>query len=126
MKRGVIAVLSAGLLLGAPVFAQQDTSKPNGDEKKISTADPTGQMKTVEGTVKEFEAGKRLVLTTIDNKTMTYKLDQKGTTLNIDPSIAVGSHVKVMEQKSGDTKSLTVEPVSKPLTSGPGYSDAKK
>ena len=123
MKRGLIAVLSAGLLFGGPLLAQN--SKSYGSEKKVSAADPTGQMKTVEGTVKEYTAGKKLVLTTIDNKTMIYRLDQKGTTLNVDPSIAVGSHVKLMEQKSGDTKSLTVEPVSKPLTSGPGYSGAK-
>ena len=125
MKRRVIGVLSAALLFGAPVFAQQEPSKPYGDEKKISTADPTGQIKTVEGTVKEFEAGKKLVVTTADNRTMTFRLDQKGMALNLDPSVAVGSQVKVTEQKSGDTKSLTVEPVSKSMTSATGDS-AKK
>jgi len=124
MKRRVIGVLSAALLFGAPVFAQE-SSKPYGDEKKIATADPTGQMKTVEGTVKEFEAGKKLVVTTADNRTMTFRLDQKGMALNLDPSVAVGSQVKVTEQKSGDTKSLTVEPVSKSMTSATGDS-AKK
>ena len=74
-------------------------------------------MKTSEGTVKEFEAGKKLVLASIDSKTLTFKLDQKGLTLNVDPSVAVGSYVKVTEQKVGDVKSLTIEPVSKPLDS---------
>lgn len=118
MKRPVIAILSTALLLGASAFAQQPPSQPYGDSKKVSAADSTGQMKTAEGTVKEFEAGKRLVITTIDNKTMTFKLDQKDATLNIDPSVAVGANVKVTEQKSADgTKSLTVEPVSKSSTS---------
>lgn len=118
MKRPVIAVLATALSFGSLVFAQQQPSKSYGDPKKVTASDSTGQMKTTEGVVKEFEAGKKLVLTTIDNKTMTFKLDQKNTTANVDPAVAVGANVKVTEQKSGDgTKSLTVEPASKTSTS---------
>ncbi len=125
MNRRVIAALSTALLFGGPVLAEQKYAKPAGDEMKVSTADPTGEMKTTEGTVKEFEANKRLVLTSIDNKTLTFKLDQKGTTVNIDPSVAVGSRVKVTEQKSGSTKSLTVELISAPATSPSGNPGAR-
>jgi hypothetical protein len=113
----MIAVLSAALSFGTLAFAQQDPYKPNADEKKVSMGDAAG-LKTTEGTVKEFEVGKKLVLTTVDNKTMTFKLDQKGATLNIDPSVAVGAQVKVTEQKGSDgMKTLTVEPAAKSSTS---------
>ena len=124
MKRRVITALSVALLFGSPVIAQQ-YQKPAGDERSVSSTDPAGEMKTSEGTVKEFEAGKKLVLTSIDKKTLTFKLDQKGLTLSIDPSVTVGSHVKVTEQKVGETTSLTVEPVPGPLASSATDSGSK-
>lgn len=109
MKRPAIALLSAVLLLGFPAFAQEPT-----DTEKKSTVDPTGQLHTFHGTVKQYEAGKQLILTTSDKKTKTFKLDQEGLTVNVDPAIAVGAQVKVTVQKSGDgTKSLTVAPISR-------------
>ena len=114
MKRPAIAILSAALLLGFPVIGQQDPAAPDDNQRKASSTDATGQMETFEGTVKLYEAGKQLIVTTSDKKMKTFRLDQEGLTLNIDPAVAVGAQVKVTVQKSGDgTKSLTVAPLAK-------------
>ncbi len=114
MRCRPFVILSAAVLLSAPVLAQQDSPKPTGDEKRAVSTDSSAKMKSMEGTVKEFDPGKKLVLTTADSQTKTFKLDQKGLVLDIDPSVAVGAHVKVIVLENGDgTSKMTVEPTSK-------------
>ena len=114
MRCRPFVILSAALLLSAPLLAGQDPPKPSGDERRAASTESMGQTQSVEGTVKQFDPGKKLVLTTADSRTKTFNLDQKGLILDIDPSVAVGSQVKVTLKKGDDgTSRLTVEPTSK-------------
>ena len=62
-----------------------------------------GTVETYVGTVTIYEPGKKIEVMTGDKKTHTVALDAKDTTLAIDATVAVGSHVRLTEQ-TGDDK----------------------
>ena len=70
-------------------------------ETKVDTAfgDTTSVTNTYVGTVTVFEAGKTIQVMTGNKDTHSFPLDGKNDTLSIDPSVAVGSKVKLVEEK---------------------------
>jgi hypothetical protein len=92
----------------------QDKPMERTDEKKVTAAG--GTMKsmdhTVVGTVREFDAGKK-VKVLVGKKTRSFMLDSKSVKTTVDPSVAVGSKVKVVESKDANgIRTLTVNPES--------------
>ncbi|MCU1275174.1 MAG: hypothetical protein JWO48_2605 [Bryobacterales bacterium] len=117
-----IAVLSSALILAGAGFAQ-DTSKKKSTaaEEKMQTSEKTTDMGTTKtkshsavGTVKEYNEGKSIVVTTAKGKDRTFDLSGNNLTANVAPGIAVGSDVKVMEKTDNSGhKTVTVEPYAK-------------
>ncbi len=69
--------------------------------------------KKVTGTVKTLDAGKKIVVVGPKNKDYSFDLDDKDMTSNVDPAIAVGSKVTVIESTDNEgRKTLSVEPYS--------------
>ena len=111
MSRNLFASALSVLLLGGSVAVAQ-TSMEKKDEKKTTTADGTKKSTehTVVGTVKSYDAGKTLKVK-VGKKTRSFDLDAHDVTTTVDPAVAVGSKVRVVEAKSPDgTKTLTVSP----------------
>ena len=62
--------------------------------------------------MKEYEAGEKLKVL-VGKKTHSFELDAKNVNTTVDPSVAVGSKVKVIESKDANgNKTLTVNPTS--------------
>lgn len=104
------SALSVLLLGGTAAFGQTEKTT----EKKVKTTEGTMKSKDhiVVGTVKEFEAGKKLKVL-VGKKTHSFDLDEKKVNTTVDPAVAVGSKVKVIESKDASGKmTLTVNPTS--------------
>lgn len=72
--------------------------------------------KKVIGTVKSLEAGKKIVVTGPKNKDYSFDLDDKDMTANVDPAIAVGNKVEVIESTDdAGKKMLKVSPYTAPM-----------
>lgn len=108
--KAVTTLLSAALLVSAPAFTQKLDPGP---AKSTATMDAPAQNRTILGTVKEFEAGKKLAVLTSDQIMEIFRLDDGKTTAKINPSVTVGVEVKVLETMKDGKRSLTVEPVGK-------------
>jgi ABC-type glycerol-3-phosphate transport system substrate-binding protein len=112
-----IAVISLGLLVatGATVSAQQ----PAHTETTIKTtgAGPNTKSKTesVTGTVKDYEAGKKIKIEGPGGKDYSFDLDENA---HVKGSIVVGQKAKVSYSKSADG----VEKVTVLSEAGPGAS----
>jgi hypothetical protein len=109
-------LVSASLLAGSVAFAQQQTTeKTMAQEKATSTTQNhktwKSKSKTVIGTVKEYQAGEKLEVTGPKSKEYTFDLDQSHTTATVDPSVAVGTRVKVVSKTDTAGKTtITVKP----------------
>jgi hypothetical protein len=82
-------------------------------ETKTDTADGTVKAKTETyvGTVSKYEPGKKIEVTTLDNKTHSFDLNDKDVTTNIDPSVKVGQKVQLTEAKGDNRqKTITIRP----------------
>lgn len=114
MNRNVFAgVLSAVLLGGAAAVAQAPPMEKK-DEKKVTTTEGTMKSNehTVVGTVKSYEAGKKIKVL-VGKKTHSFDLASKKVSTTVDPSVAVGTKVRVVESKNADgMKTITVNPAS--------------
>jgi len=92
-------------------MAQTTETKHAGPGKNTKT-----KGKTVIGTVKTLEAGKTIVVTGPKNKDYSFALDDKDMTANVDPAIAVGNKVKVVEKTDeAGKKTLAVSPYTAPM-----------
>jgi hypothetical protein len=112
-RKFFVPVLSV-LLLGGSAALAQDKPMEKTDEKKVTTTDGTMKYKghTVVGTVKEYEAGKKIEVL-VGKKTRSFTLDSKSVNTTVDPSVAVGTKVKIVESKDANgIKTLTVNPAS--------------
>lgn len=121
MKRLQIGTLISVVSLVAGIaLARQSDSTASGStatesKSTTKTKSPSGTTKTkshsATGTVKEFESGKKLVVTTANKKNRSWDLDDKDTTYDVDSTIAVGSKVSVLEKTDADgKKSVSVSP----------------
>ena len=114
MNRNIFASALSVLLLGGSAAVAQTNPTEKTNETKITTSDGTMKYKdhTVVGTVKEYEAGKKIKVL-VGKKTKSFSLDSKSVATTVDPSVAVGSKVKVIESKTADgMKTLSVNPAS--------------
>jgi len=108
-----VVSLVGGIALARPSDPAATTSTEASSTTK--TKSPSGTMKTkshsATGTVKEFESGKKIVVTTANKKNRSWDLDDKDTTYDVDSTIAVGSRVKVVEKTDADgKKTVSVSP----------------
>jgi hypothetical protein len=114
MNRNVFASAALScLLVGGAAALAQDKPMEKTDEKKVTTTQ--GTVKTTDhtfvGTVKTYTAGKKIKVL-VGKKTHSFVLDSKTVKTTVDPSVAVGSKVKVVESKNAEgakTLSITLE-----------------
>lgn len=91
---------------GDKTMAQKTETKHTGPGKNTKTKG----MKVV-GTVKTYDAGKKIVVTGPKNKDYSYDLDDKDMTASVDPAVAVGNKVTVKESTDdAGKKTLSVSP----------------
>jgi len=112
MNRNIFAAAVSVLMLGGLAAVAQEKPMDKTDEKTVTTTAGTAKSKThtIVGTVKEYQAGKELKVL-VGKKTHSFKLDSKTMSATVDPSVAVGSKVKVVETKNAEgIKTLTVNP----------------
>jgi RNA recognition motif-containing protein len=94
-----LAFLAAGAALGQS--ASESTTKEKGSQGSSTT-----HTKMVSGTVKEYEAGKRIKLTGPDNKTYSFTLDENA---QVEGNIVAGQTATVKyTKKSGGKAHVTV------------------
>src|SRR5674476_189094 len=91
------------------------TSRPNAYRKnpnhKENHQHPTTKTTThsVTGTVKEYNQGKSIVVTTAQKKDVTFDLGGDNLTATVAPEVAVGNNVKVVEKTNNSGhKTVTV------------------
>jgi biotin carboxyl carrier protein len=116
-----LSLFSAALLLVAVGASAQDRgsaaqsappSEPSSSAYQAQPAQPApapeaSSSKTVSGTVESLTEGKTMKIKTADGKTKTFNLKDAA----IDPSVKVGSAVKVTQSRDVSGKSsLTVAP----------------
>lgn len=114
MSRKFFAATLSVLLLGGGAAFAQDKPMEKTDEKKVTTESGTMKSKThtVVGTVKEYEAGKEIKVL-VGKKTHSWALDKSSEAVTVDPSVAVGSKVRVTETKNAEgIKTLKINPAS--------------
>jgi len=91
---------------GDKTMAQKTVTKHTGPGKNTKSKG----MKVV-GTVKTYEAGKKIVVTGPKDKDYSYDLDDKDMTATVDPAVAVGNKVTVKESTDdAGKKTLSVSP----------------
>lgn len=110
-----VVSLVAGIALARPSDSTTSGSTATESKSTTKTKSPSGTTKTkthsATGTVKEFESGKKLVVTTANKKDRSWDLDDKNTAYDVDSTIAVGSKVSVLEKTDADgKKSVAVSP----------------
>ena len=95
---------------GDKTMAQKTETKHTGPGKNTKSKG----MK-VTGTVKTYDAGKKIVVTGPKDKDYSFDLDDKDMAATVDPAVAVGNKVTV-KQSTDDAgkKTLTVSPYTAP------------
>jgi opacity protein-like surface antigen len=124
MKKLLGIAASAAFLIGSAAFAQQtskpaDQTNPPAQQSAMPAPQPTSQYQAnpssagegVVGTVTAYQPNQKIEVRTADNQIKTFDLNQTGTKAEVDPSIAVGKKVQVIEvtDKSGK-KTIQVIP----------------
>ncbi len=75
--------------------------------KKLPRLGPRRQTHSVIGTVKEYNQGKSIVVTTAKNKDVSFDLSGKNLAANVAPEVAIGNKVRVV-QKTDNKGNKTV------------------
>lgn len=112
-RKFFVSALSV-LVLGGGAAIADDKPMEKTQVQKVTTTGGTMKYKdhTVVGTVKEFEAGKKIKVL-VGKKTRSFSLSSKSVNTTVDPSVAVGTKVKIVESKDANgMKTLTVDPAS--------------
>jgi len=81
-------------------------------ETKADTASGTVKAKTetIVGTVTVYAAGKKIEVMTGEKKMHTFSLDEKDVAYSVDPTVAVGSRVTVIDETGTDkVRRITVK-----------------
>lgn len=69
------------------------------------------KVTAVVGTVTTFTAGKKVEVTTAEKKTLSFDLDDKGVVHSVDPAVAVGRKVTVVDETGRDNvRHVSVKP----------------
>ena len=111
-----VVSLVAGLGFARPADTASGNTTATESKSTTKTKSPSGTMKTkthtASGTVKEFESGKKIVVTTANKKDRSWDLDDKDVSYDVDAAVAVGQRVKVTEKTDAEGhKSVMVAPV---------------
>jgi hypothetical protein len=104
----VVASLSGPAVLSATAMAQGDTSS---SESQTGHSPRSGKMVTKEyiGTVKEYQAGDKLKITT-DKGDESFDLNKTDMRTMVDPGLAVGNRVRVtVKTDEQGVKTMSVE-----------------
>jgi len=123
-----MALSAAAVFVLAYTARAQNTSDTSatGDKSMAQTTETKSKMpgmksstskgKTVIGTVKSYDSGKKIVVTGPKNKDYSFDLDDKNMPATVDPAVAVGNKVKAVQKtdESGN-KTLTVSPYTAPM-----------
>jgi hypothetical protein len=110
MKRIAGAAIAVCFVVGANAGAQTNTAAQTQEKSHSeSTTKQTGpgpnvktKMETVTGTVKEYEAGKKIKISGPGDKTYSFDLDDKKETTRVEGTIVVGQMAKVTYHKADD------------------------
>ncbi|HTO77464.1 MAG TPA: hypothetical protein VMQ61_15430 [Thermoanaerobaculia bacterium] len=101
MKRTFL--LAAGLLAAASFVAAQETQTTTSTETTVKHSGPgpdtKAKMETVVGTVKEYEAGKKIKIAGPKDKTYSFDLDENA---RVEGAVVVGQQAKVEYWKGTD------------------------
>ncbi len=108
-----VSALSVLLLSGAAVVAQDKPMEKTVEKKTTTTSGTTKSTDhTLVGTVKAFEVGKKIKVR-VGKKLHSFTLDTKSVDTKVDPSVTVGTKVRIVESKDANgIKTLTIEPAS--------------
>lgn len=101
MKRIVTMAIALAFLVGAQAFAQSKTHTESTTKQSAPGPDLKSKTETVTGTVKEYEAGKKIKISGPNDKTYTFDLDENA---QVQGTIAVGQMAKVTYQKDTNGK----------------------
>ena len=111
MKRIAGAAIAVCFMVGANAGAQ--STQPQEKSHTESTTKHTGpgpdakaKMETVVGTVKEYEAGKRIKISGPGDKTYSFDLNEKDTAAKVEGTIVVGQMAKVVYHKADDGREI--------------------
>ncbi|MEP6994453.1 MAG: hypothetical protein ABI968_08035 [Acidobacteriota bacterium] len=110
MKRIAGAAIAVCFLVGANAGAQNNAAAQSPEKSHTETTikhtgpGPNSKMKmeTVVGTVKEYEAGKKITISGPGDKTYSFDLDDKNEVAKVEGSIVVGQMAKVSYHKADD------------------------
>jgi hypothetical protein len=109
MKRITGAAIAVCFLAGAGAGAQTNTTQSQERAHTETTIKQKGpgpntkvKLETVVGTVKEYEAGKKIKITGPGDKTYSFDLDDKKEMARVEGSIVVGQMAKVSYHKADD------------------------
>jgi hypothetical protein len=107
MRRIAGAAIAIGFLIGGTAGAQSTQPQEKSHTESVTKhtgPGPDTKMKTetVVGTVKEYEAGKKIKISGPGDKTYSFDLDNKNEAARVDGSIAVGQMAKVQYHKADD------------------------
>ena len=117
MKRIAGAAIAVCFLYGANASAQNNTAaQPQEKVHSETTTKQTGpgpnvktKDETVIGTVKEYDAGKKIKISGPGDKSYSFDLDNKGEAARVDGAIVVGQMAKIVYHKADDgTEVVTV------------------
>ena len=87
MKRIVTMAVALGFLIGAQALAQSKTHTESTTKQSAPGPDLKSKTETVTGTVKEYDAGKKIKISGPNDKTYTFDLDENA---QVQGTIAVG------------------------------------
>ncbi len=103
MKRILCAAVAVALAWAAPTLLAQETKTHS--ESVSKSGDTKVKTETVTGTVKEYDAGKKIKISGPGDKTYSFDLD---TNAHVEGTIAVGQRAKVVYTKTDGVERVTV------------------
>jgi hypothetical protein len=106
MKKRLIGVVAACVIAASPAMLAQTTVHTESKTKQTGPG-PNTKVKTesVVGTVKEYEAGKKIKITGPKDKVYSFDLDEA---VRVDGTVAVGQMAKVEWTKEDGRERVTV------------------
>ncbi len=96
----ILAFLATGVALG-----QEKSYSESKTKEKTSEGTSKYRTRIVTGTVKDYDAGKKITISGPNNKSYAFKLDQNAL---VEGNIAVGQNAKVEYTERGGDKYVTV------------------
>lgn len=100
MKRVTsLSLVCLALLAGSALAVAPAPEDPPLPAKSRGTVE-----RTFEGKVSEFAAGRFLTITMRGDETRTFHLDEKDVAAIVEPGVAVGSRVRVVDSRTADGK----------------------